>query len=334
MGAHGRRRACRKSRSLFALLLGSALGCGSATPAKSTAMSDTATISISSDPTSTTSDSAPPTADAKTYPIHLRRHEHVGGRERVVVDYAEDDVMSFHVASRRKEIAHKHLVKHLHLEGEWTTTALDPHQDEARATLHVAKLTEDDAILLKNKQIDIIKGVTRDGATLTIDGKPISAKTRKALDQLVPLRIESSSSDAAVLGTEQPQSVGGHWPIDGARAKDDLLADTDVSSTAVSGEATLVGVEHVGGVDVLRIKVDFEIDGMVYPLHHPGATCEPAQGKSVTTAVYPLDENQGLLEAHTSFAVTTRIHVPGPRGISVIGDVDSAVQRDAYITPL
>ncbi|MEO8797001.1 MAG: hypothetical protein ABI551_03880, partial [Polyangiaceae bacterium] len=84
--------------------------------------------------------------------------------------------------------------------------------------------------------------------------------------------------------------------------------------------------------DALRIKADLQIEGMVYPLHHPGATCEPTEGKMIATTLYPLDEDRGPLESHTSFVMTGRVHIPGPHGKSVEGDIDSATQHDAYET--
>jgi hypothetical protein len=323
------------TRSLFPVLFVSVLGCGGAAPSKpgATAMSAEPTVSISGEPMPTSDDAAPTADPTKTYPIHLHRNGHVGERARVVLDMAEDATISAHATSRNK-VVHKHFVKHLHLEGVWTTTALDDHQDELRATLDVTKLTEDDAVLLKGKRIDLTKGIKKEDATLNVDGKPVSAKVLKALEMLFSVRIDAASSDDIVLGTAHPQSVGGHWPINGERAREDMMNNTEVSSTEVSGEATLVGVEHVGGVDALRIKVDLQIDGMVYPLHHPGATCEPAQGTASLTVFYPVDENRGALEVHTAFAVMARVHVPGPHGVSVTGDVDDAVQHDEYVTPL
>ncbi len=309
------------------------LACGAPAKPGANAMSAEPTVSISGEPVAT-ADDAPPTADTSKTSIHLHRTEHVGDRWHVVIDHVEDAVISIHVTTRRNEVAHKHLVKHFHLDAEWTTTAVNDQQDEVSARIDVTKLTEDDVVLLKGKRIDLTEGSTKDDAILNIDGKPVSAKVRKALENLTAVRIDAASSNDDLLGTPEPQHVGGHWSIGGERARATLVNNNDVSATGLSGEATLVGVDHVGGGEFLRIKADLEIDGMVYPLHHPGATCDPALGKMAVTAVFPVGESRGTIETHTSFAVAPRIHVPGPRGVSAAGDVDMAVQRDVVATPL
>lgn len=162
----------------------------------------------------------------------------------------------------------------------------------------------------------------------------MSAKIRKSLEEIVSFRIDGEDSANALLGSAQRQAVGSHWPINDERAQQDFLENNNgVSSTAVSGEATLVGVEHVDGADFLRIKTDLQIDGMIYPIKDPGAICDPARGKAVVTTLLPVDENHGGVEVHTSFAVTARVHVT-IKGHNVIGDADIATQRDAVVTPL
>jgi hypothetical protein len=277
-----------------------------------------------------------PTANtAKTYPIHLHPHAHVGDRVQVVFDEVEDNGTIMRLASSGQEISNEHKTKRSHIEGVMTTVALDARQDELRGTLDVKALTVDDVVLLQNKRVDVTKARKADDAILTVNGAPVSPELRTALKDLLELRVGGPTDDD-IFGTTQPQLVGAHWPLNGELARADLAEDqsADVASTTISGETTFAGIKHVGNVDALEMKAEMHLDGIKFPLAQPGATCDPGQAKAIMTKLVPVDENRGVLEQHMAFDVTMRIHVPTNTGDSVIGDITVKSRIDRQATPL
>jgi hypothetical protein len=287
-----------------------------------------------------TADGTTPTATsqpdaAKAYPIRLHRSGHVGDRVQVVFDALDDNTSIMHLASTGNEINNEHKTKRSHLEGVITTVALDARQDELRATLDVKTLTVDNVVLLQDKRIDITKARKADDAILLVDGAPVSADLRKTLKDILELRVGGLTDDD-IFGTTQPQLVGGHWPLNGERARADLAEQqgADLSSTTISGETTFVGLKHVGNVDALEMKAEMHLDGIKFPLPQPGATSEPGQATAIMTKLVPVDERRGVLESQMAFDLTVRIHVPTKTGDMVIGDITVATRRDARTTPL
>jgi hypothetical protein len=277
-----------------------------------------------------------PTADAaRTYPIHLHRHAHVGDRARVVFDVVEDNGTVMHLSSTGKEISNEHKTRRTHLDGVVTTVALDARQDELRSTLDVTTLIVDSGVVLQNKRVDITKTRKADDAILTVDGSPVSLELRKALRDVLDLRVGGPSDDE-IFGTSQPQHVGAHWPINGELARADLAEDqgADVSSTKISGETTFAGVKHVGSLDALELKAEMHIDGLTVTLPQPGATCDPGQAKAVMSKLVAVAEDRGVFESHMAFEMAVRIHVPTPAGDVVIGDVTVTARHDDQTTRL
>jgi hypothetical protein len=277
----------------------------------------------------------PTTTSAKTYPIHLHPHGHVGDRVQVVFDQVEDNATVMRLASSGEQISNDHKTKHSHLEGAMTTVALDARQDDLHDTLDVKTLRVDNDVLLQDKRVDVTKARKADDAILTVDGAPVSAELRKALKDLLDLRVGGPTDDE-IFGTTQAQLVGAHWPVNGELARADLAEDPDVdwASTKVSGETTFVGVKHVSDFDALEMKAEMHIDGIKISLPQPGATCEPGHAKATLTKLVPLGENRGVLEQHMAFEMTIRIRVPTKTGDTVVGDITLATRHDEQVTPL
>jgi hypothetical protein len=251
---------------------------------------------------------------------------------RVVSDVLEDNTSIMHLSSSGQEISNEHKTRHTHLEGVITTVALDARQDELRATLDVTALSVDDVVLLQNKRVDITKARKADDAILIVDGAPASPEQRKALKDILSLRVGGPTDDD-IFGTTQPQLAGAHWPVNGGLARADLAEDTGVTSTSVSGETTFVGVKRVGDVDALEMRGEMHLEGITVPLP-PGATSEPGQANVTMTNVLPVDENRGVLESHAAFEMKVRIHAPTKTGDSVIGDITATTHHDDQSTPL
>ena len=283
-------------------------------------------------PSATSTEASQPNM-TKTYPIHLHPHAHVGDRVQVVFDAFEDNGTIMHLASSGQEISSEHKTKRSHLEGVMTTVALDARQDDLHDTLEVKTLTIDDRVILQNKRVDVTKARKADDAILMVDGAPATPELRKALKDLLDLRVGGPTDDE-IFGTTQPQLAGAHWPLNGELARADLAEDqgADVTSTTISGETTFVGIKHVGNLDALEMKAEMHIDGIKVPLPQPGATSEPGQAKATMTKLVPVDENRGVLESHMAFEMTMRIHVPTKTGDSVIGDITATSRRDDQTT--
>ncbi len=279
---------------------------------------------------------APTSIDTtKTYAIHLHRHGHVGDRVQIAFDDLEDNGTLMHLASTGQEISSEHKKRHTHVEGVMTTVTLDARQDELRATLDVKTLSLDNEVLFQNKRVDITKARKADDAILMVDGAPVSPELRKALKDVLDLRIGGPTDDE-IFGTTQPQLVGAHWPVNGELARADLAQDqgADLASTKISGETTFASIKHVGNLDALEMKAEMHIEGITVTLPQPGATCEPGQANVVMTKLVPVDENGGVLQSHMAFEMTVRIHVPTPTGDVVIGDITVTAHHDDQSTQL
>lgn len=304
-----------KARAFFSLFFVSTIACGGASaPGAGGATASSAT--------------------SKTYPIHLSHRSHVGDRRRIAIDELDDNTSIMRLVSNGRIVSRDRKTQSSHLEGVMTTVALDPHGDELKATLDVTTLRVDDAVVLRNRRIEITKAAKSEDAVLLVDGTPVTSDLRKVLKDLLSLRVGGVSDDD-IFGTRQPQPVGGHWPIDGDRARADLLADADskLGTEKISGETTFAGVEHVGDVEALRFEAEMKIEGITFPLP-PGATSEPGRAKASMNKLVPVDESRGVIESHMTFELTARIHAATPDGDDIVGDLVMTSRHDDHSTPL
>ncbi|MEO7113991.1 MAG: hypothetical protein ABI183_26360, partial [Polyangiaceae bacterium] len=206
-----------KARSLFLALVVSTVACGGGNGAGATTPSQPDT--------------------AKAYPIRLHRQAHVGDRAQIVFDELEDNSTIMRLESSGKEISNERTTKRSHLEGVTTTIALDARQDELRGTLDVKTLNIDDHVILQNKRVEVTKARKADDAILTVDGAPVSPELRKALKDLLELRVGGPTDDD-IFGTTRPQLAGGHWPINSERARADFADEqgAGLATSMISGE--------------------------------------------------------------------------------------------------
>jgi hypothetical protein len=278
----------------------------------------------------------PGQATTQTYAIRLDRPAHVGDRARVLATGDEEIIETIRRGAEVLDSSRKRKTARLRatsvvLEVSARGEAIHVGYEDA-----VLEYEHDDkrAALVQHGRIELVRAPKSDDARILVDGAPGSSDVRDALDLLVSFR-SGGPRDDEIFGTKVPQSIGGRWPIDAARARADLESDKDMRAASLSGDAWLERVENIAGLDCLDVAAHVVVDGIDFGSPGPpaGSKVEVARASASFSGSFPVDGTTSRLIDRTVFEMTVKMRTPTPNGDAEI-EMDSASHREGHYTPL
>ncbi len=257
--------------------------------------------------------SAPTTAEpiasgagAKTYPIHLSSPSRVGERLHVVAEDRTDKT----VVQDGGTVDEKHGVVHIDAVG--TTVAVDDRGRTTRDHYDVKELMTDGRSLGVGS-VDVTRAPKEKDAVVLVGGAPATDEVRAALSDILSLSTGGPSDDD-VFGTQQPQAIGAHWPVNTRLARDDLRDSSGVDAAKVTGDVWLAGLTHAEGGDCLDVRARLGLEGIELPGLPPGSTIDQSHAVVDLEGTFPLGERMVRATEALTMSMEVRIRVPTPSG--------------------
>lgn len=156
----------------------------------------------------------------------------------------------------------------------------------------------------------------------TIKGEKVDEATAKALSMAIDLSdAEQKGDDDTCFGTDQPQKVGGTWPVSGEVLAQELTRrGLAVKGEDVKGTGKLVEVKQVDAKDVLTVAADVTIDGVKPPMP-PNLNVESSSLTLHISGQLPADENARPSSQTSSMEMKVRATAAAPDGQNVTVNV-------------
>jgi hypothetical protein len=278
-----------------------------------------------------------PQADARSeYAIHLSHADHVGERERVVIEADEEHTTT--TTRSGEELSSDHEKKRARMDAVATLLAIDENRESSSVRYDLKELTFTNAarerIHLVKGELEVTRTLKEDDAVIKLDGRDATDDLRTAMKLLMTLR-RGGPTDDELIGTKAPQKIGAHWRIDEKRALEDLAVDvgkTMVEGAGISGDAWLAGVERVRGVECLDVRATMHIDGLDLSEHVQGAV-DHARVTATFGGKFPVDARLGRLSDDLVIQMSFKLHTPSPSGDVGVSMIEVEHRHGDY-TPL
>ncbi len=273
----------------------------------------------------TTTDPPPTGTGAKTYPIHLTHPSQVGERIHVVADdtsnktFVQDGTM----------VEKKHRL--VHLDAVCTTVAVDDRGRTTRDHYDVTELSADGQ-LLATGPVDVTRARKEEDAVVLVSGAPPTGEIKEALRTIISARTGGASDDD-VFGTQQPQAVGAHWPVNTSLARDDLFSSSGLDAATVTGDVWLAGLTRANDADCLDVRAKLALDGIRMPDLPKGAVIDQGHAVVDVQGAFPLDVNLIRAIETLTMSMEVRLRVPTPSGRDSSLTITVTSKRAARYSP-
>jgi hypothetical protein len=201
---------------------------------------------------------AAPSDDTRRFVIRFSRPSVVGDRTEVVLERSEGVVRRRVVDGRTEQ---ETLERHVSLEAVHTVLSVEPQGRPLRSRYDVARAVvrtpEGERTLVEpGRALVVSRGLGEDGTLELEGGGDLAPDIVEALDMVLSRRV-SPETDDEVFGTREPQLPGASWPIDARVAALGLSRDgLRMEPADLDGEARLIGIERVEGVECARLSVE------------------------------------------------------------------------------
>lgn len=141
----------------------------------------------------------------------------------------------------------------------------DPAGEPAKLQYTIARCLKDRQPLLPPGAV--ITAENKQGNTTFLkDGAAVDLVTARALEVVIETHQPGTPSNNVMFGTDQPQPLGGTWPIDaGAAAISASRSGVPVTSDQLTGQARLVAVQIIDGNPVLQIEATMNVANITLP---------------------------------------------------------------------
>jgi hypothetical protein len=175
--------------------------------------------------------------------------------------------------------------------------------------------------LASDARIEIIRGDA--DAIVTVDGHAASAELRAAIDEVIPLARTDAPPDDEVMGTDDPQPIGGSWPIESGLARESLTGEVlRVQKGAITGQMTLDSVGAQGGVDCIEVVGSMDIEPFDLAQLPAGAHIEKGRVHVVTRIVVPTSPMPRLADEMT-MTTDVAMTLPGRGLVQLVAKKDT-----------
>jgi hypothetical protein len=167
---------------------------------------------------------------------------------------------------------------------------------------------------------------------------PLSSEAEKALDALVSPR-RSQLTDDDVLGTREPQAIGGIWPVNATMAAKELaMADFQISPDDVQGQTRLVGLAEVSGHPCLDVEGELFVREARHTVRDGGAE-DPGSSQTYEVRIthrklLPIDAALPELDATHTIDVAFVITIPAGPGRELRTTSSGHEEKRQRYTPL
>ena len=254
-----------------------------------------------------TPDPVTPGASGPTFAIELDGDVPVGTRWRETVRLSSRSEQQL-VVQGQPQGAVESFAGELVATVRLVRTTPDGLQAELECTIESLTITEGpQSELAPGTVVQVVRG---DAQPIRIDGEPVEAPLAELLGKL--LSDGPDRDEDAVFGTDEAQPVGGTWPIDRARAVQELgRGGLEMDPERVSGEVTLL--ERVEApVEALRLRASFHAEGFAMAGLPPGATIQQATVDASMTSLWPQQglrlerEEESTTEMHVELLIETQ----------------------------
>ena len=144
--------------------------------------------------------------------------------------------------------------------------------------------------------------------TYTIDGNPVDAMNVPMLSAVLELTDPTrATTDDEMYGTDQPQAIGGTWPVSPDKLAADLAEEgLPVPAESLKGTVKLDDVKKVSNVDAMLLNTHITADGFKATL--PGAAVTDGKLDVAADMIMPVNPSlPGLsmkMKLHMSMTIT------------------------------
>lgn len=265
-------------------------------------------------------------ASAQEYKIKINRAEKVGDTYTLSAKGSSDNQTNAIIPGAPPQTQEKK--DEIELVGTVKVLEVDGHGQATKLSCTVDKCVLNDKPLCDKGDVITAEHVASK-TEFTVKGEKVDAATEKALSIVIDTAdAEQKSDDDTSFGTDQPQKVGGTWPVHGEAIANELTRrGMAVKAENVKGTGKLAEVKQVDGKDVLTVVVDVTIDGVKPPLP-PNVTVESGSLSLHMAGQLPADENAPPLSQTAEMGMKIQATAPGPNNQNITVDVSFSQKAD------
>lgn len=201
----------------------------------------------------------------------------------------------------------------------------DPAGEPTKLQYTIARFLKDQQPLLPGGAV--FTAENKQGNTMFIqDGAAVDPATARALEVVIETHQPGTPSNDVVFGTDQPQPVGGTWPIDAeAAAISASRSGLPVTQDQLKGEARLAAVQNVDGKPALQVEATMNVANISVPQKR-------VQSGSIAgtfSGLFPVDPAAMPIRSSKTITIHLSMTPDGPNGQPL--DATTVVERSSEL---
>jgi hypothetical protein len=197
-------------------------------------------------------------AKAQEYKVVLSRPETLGRVYTISADGSFRQTSTFTIQGKAPQRQEK--IFAVQIEGSIKDLEIDRKSHQAtKLELTVKKCLRDEKPFFDPGTIVLAEDKGGNTA-FSVNGTPVAPDDAIALGLVINTYHSGEPTDGEMFGTDQPQKVGGSWPINADAAVSGARKNgVPVTRDQIKGESKLVSVKNIDGVEALEVEATMEV---------------------------------------------------------------------------
>lgn len=239
---------------------------------------------------------------AQEYAIQLNRSIKVGYKYAIEATGLDEQMMSMSVNGQAMPARNFAYTLSLKAKAEVLTTTKNGREQKTRFVITKATRTsagqESDLLAAGTELIAERVGLK---TTYVAAGMPVSPEVAKALEVIITMESDETTTDDDVFGTKERKKIGDSWPINSAAGAADMnkRGGMKVDPANLTGKTTFVELSKLPQGEALRIASEMSMKNVSVPLP-PGVSVTKGGFHASMAGIFPVDSTQRALKKSMS----------------------------------